>query len=520
MNMHTPQSYKARAEMKHIMNVQHQLVSPQANKPIIGCIQDTNIGAYRMSSKDTFITPEKFMNYTMEVVYADDSKMPVPAIVWPQPLYTGKQMLTYCLPPVFMEKKVRGLDTKDVLDQEERCVIVEHGTLLCGQLCKKSIGNAAGGVPHICCNDVSNRRAIQFLSDIQRLIRVWLRETGFTIGFGDCIASDHTQQQVNDLIYNVFNSTLNPTMTEDETFHELQKVLNQAGKIVVDNLPRSNAFVQCANSGSKGSMINIAQILGCIGQSAVSGARPQQMLQCFHADETHPVSKGFASNSYVLGLSPAEFFYAACAGREGMINTAVKTAMTGYISRKLIKAMESLSVVYDRTVRSSTNHILQFSYGGDHFDATFVEKVKVPQLEWPDTRIPPDLLALRNEVRDIKLLCDKQFTSSLYLPVNIPRMIQQMRVQPRSSDTRTLHQDVQVQALLDHISAICGIEESAHLRFHVAIELLHQLPFYQEHLTWLLHAIKLKVTRALVEYGTGVGPIAASSISEPTTQVS
>lgn len=516
MNMHTPQSYKARAELEHIMNVQHQLVSPQANKPIIGCIQDTCIGAFRMSSQNTFITPEKFMNYSLEVTYTDYKHMPIPAIVWPRPLYTGKQMLSYCLPKVFMTKKVRGLDTLDRMD--DRCVVVENGILHCGQLCKKSIGSTAGGIPHICCNDLSNQRAIQFLSDIQRLVRVWLRETGFSIGLGDCITSLATQEKVEALIDNTFNQTLHPDMSESEQFGALQKVLNQAGKVVVDHLHHTNAFLQCSHSGSKGSLINIAQIMGCIGQSAVCGARPQHLLQCYAPNETHPASRGFCANSYVLGLSPQDFFYAACAGREGMINTAVKTAMTGYISRKLIKAMESLTIVYDRTVRSSTNHILQFSYGGDHFDATHIETVRVPQLEWADARIDTRLLPWRNRVRDIKLQTENSFTASLHLPVNVPRLLQQMYVQDFAESSHVVDQDAQINTLLTYIERICGTEESLHVRLHIALELMYRTEsFTQAQLSWLLHEIKRKVVRSLVEYGTGVGPIAASSIGEPTT---
>lgn len=521
MNMHVPQSYEAVAEIKHILNVQQQIVSPQANAPVIGAIQDTCVGSFRMSDKDTFISPGKFMNYSMEVRYADEPRLPVPAIVWPRPLFTGKQMLSYCLPKVCMQKQVRGVDTFDPMDSEERCVVVRHGELLCGKLCKASVGKKAGGIPHLCCNDLSNLRASNFLSDLQRLVRVWLRETGFSIGLKDCICDETTHEQVGRMILDTYVNKIHDGMSEADTFNELQKVLSKTGKIVVDRLDRKNGFLQCTQSGSKGSIINICQIMGCIGQTAVLGGRPQGRMSCYRPTENHPVSRGFCPNSYVLGLSPQEFSYSAWGGREGMINTAVKTALTGYISRKLIKFMESLMIAYDRTVRSSNNQIMQFSYGGDGFDARWLEKVKVPQLTWKDADVHPKALALRNGVRDIKLTWEKQFSASLYLPVNVPRLFTIAEGNVFSLPRAELpYQHAQIDLLMQSIERHCGKEQSLHVRAHVALELYHRPPMPQDQLNFILQEINARIQRALVEYGSGVGPIAASSIGEPTTQVS
>lgn len=521
MNMHVPQSYEAVAEIKHILNVQQQIVSPQANAPVIGAIQDTCIGCFRMSDKDTFVSPDKFMNYSMEIRYADQPRLPIPAIVWPKPLFTGKQVLSHCLPDVCMQKLVRGADRFDPMDNEERCVRVRHGQLLCGKLCKASVGKKPGGIPHLCCNDLSNVRASNFLSDLQRLVRVWLRETGFSIGMKDCICDATTHQNVEEMILDTYTNKLHEGMSEGDMFNELQKVLTKTGKIVMDRLDRKNGFLQCTQSGSKGSIINICQIMGCIGQTAVLGGRPVGRMSCYRPEETHPVGRGFCPNSYVLGLSPQEFNYSAWGGREGMINTAVKTALTGYISRKLIKFMESLMIAYDRTVRSSNNQIMQFSYGGDGFDARWIEKVRVPQLTWRDADIDSRALPLRNQVRNIKLAWEKQFSASLYLPINIPRMFE-------IAEGRTFvlpvveqqYQNAQIDLLLLSIERHCGEDQSLHVRTHVALEMYKRPPMQQDKLNWLLHRINSQIQRALVEYGSGVGPIAASSIGEPTTQVS
>ena len=58
------------------------------------------------------------------------------------------------------------------------------------------------------------------------------------------------------------------------------------------------------------------------------------------------------------------------AGREGLIDTAVKTSRSGYLQRCLIKHMEGLTVSYDSTVRDSDGSVLQFLYGEDGLDVT------------------------------------------------------------------------------------------------------------------------------------------------------
>ena len=62
------------------------------------------------------------------------------------------------------------------------------------------------------------------------------------------------------------------------------------------------------------------------------------------------------------------------AGREGLIDTAVKTADTGYMQRRLMKVMEDLVVEYDYTVRSSEGGLIQYLYGEDGFDSQMVER--------------------------------------------------------------------------------------------------------------------------------------------------
>ena len=71
-------------------------------------------------------------------------------------------------------------------------------------------------------------------------------------------------------------------------------------------------------------------------------------------------------------------------GREGLIDTVVKTAETGYIQRRLIKAMESVMVQYDGTVRNSVGQVIQFRYGEDGLAGEYVESQSLKTIQGSD----------------------------------------------------------------------------------------------------------------------------------------
>lgn len=133
------------------------------------------------------------------------------------------------------------------------------------------------------------------------------------------------------------------------------------------------------------SFINISQIIACVGQQNVEGKRipygfRRRTLPHFHKDDLGPESRGFVENSYLRGLSPQEFYFHAMGGREGLIDTACKTAETGYIQRRLVKAMETVMAKYDGTLRTSNGQIVQFLYGEDGMDAVWIERQQFDSL--------------------------------------------------------------------------------------------------------------------------------------------
>lgn len=156
-------------------------------------------------------------------------------------------------------------------------------------------------------------------------------------------------------------------------------------------------------AGSKGNNINISQIMACVGQQNVEGKRiaygfNKRTLPHFAKDDFGPESKGFVQNSYFLGLTPSELYFHAMGGREGLIDTAVKTAETGYISRRLMKALEDVMVKYDGSVRTSKDRLIQFLYGEDGVCGEYIEDMSIDLLKMDNQNLNKKYNFLSKEV--------------------------------------------------------------------------------------------------------------------------
>ncbi|KAH8824841.1 RNA polymerase II largest subunit [Flagelloscypha sp. PMI_526] len=237
----------------------------------------------------------------------------------------------------------------------------------------------------------------QLFTGLQTVVNNWLFHDGFGIGIGDTIADEEAMKHIEDIIQGkkrevaalIEKATAGdflplPGMTIRETFERtveghLNKARDTSGHYAQKVLKEDNNVKQMVVAGSKGSYINISQMSVCVGQQSIEGKRipfgfKHRTLPHFEKDDFSPESRGFVENSYLRGLTPQEFFFHAMAGREGLIDTAVKTVETEYIQRRLVKALEDVMVCYDGTVRNSLGDLVQFVYGEDGMDGAFIEK--------------------------------------------------------------------------------------------------------------------------------------------------
>lgn len=599
MNLHVPQSDETRAEIQNLCMVPKQIVSPQKNQPLMGIVQDTLLGVYKMTRRDNFIPIEQVMPIMMWVPDWDGI-LPEPAILKPRPLWTGKQIVSMAFPrEVNIEKKEDDSTPSKDNDIKDKSLMIKGGQLIYGQVTKKIVGASAGGVIHIVFNELGSDAAVKFFNSCQRICNWWLLHYGFSFGVGDTIPDPGTSEKiaseiskskvkVEDIIATATKDQLEPLpgMTIRGTFEsKVQKFLNEGreggGTAAQNSLKDFNNVVQTVVSGSKGSTVNISQMVALVGQQAVEGQRipygfKYRTLPHFSKDDYSPESRGFVENSYLRGLTPSEFFFHAMAGREGLIDTAVKTAETGYIQRRLVKALEDVMVKYDGTVRNSMGDIVEFIYGEDGLDGAHIEKqsmdiimssepafeaaYKLDVLTTDQPEIPvwklessplfqgdvdvqraldEEFEAIKSDREYLRANASEDDLESFQLPLNIARMIRSAQArfginpEKAASNLHPIETIKQVRETLDRLVVIRGTDElsreaqdsatylfKAHLRARLAFKKLaveHRLN--KEALSYVLGELEDRFLKAAVAPGEMVGVLAAQSIGEPATQM-
>ena len=395
MNLHIPQSKEAQTEARMLMQVQDQILSPRYGAPIIGAGKDYISGAYLLTRKSTVLTADVLGKIISYVGYTGE--VPEPAITDPEPLWTGKQAFSMFLPDDFSFVTRANIclhcaECKNEACEHDAYVLIQNGNLVTGIIDKNSIGaERPDTIFHRIIKDYGTDAGHDFLNGISRLINGFLTINGFTYSFDELTLQEKEIKSISKVMRTMEKSVAKltgefqdgvlerlPGQTLRESFeikvmNELAKARDGAGNIVQTGLPLENSGIIMTRSGARGSSLNIGQMMGSVGQQSIRGKRIMRgyegrTLPHFKENDPMPVSRGFVYNCYRDGLTPLEFFFHAMGGREGLVDTAVRTQQSGYMQRRLINALEHLRVEYDGTVRNSIGDIVQFTYGEDGVD--------------------------------------------------------------------------------------------------------------------------------------------------------
>lgn len=411
MNMHVPQTLETVNELKYLASVATQIVSPQASSPVMGLVQDSLLGSY-LFTKNTELNLQQMMRL-IGWINSYSGKIPRAETVGDNPLWTSQQMVSLFMPEITFNKRNH--------DQPDNSVEIKGGEMSKGLLDKVTLGAKNNSLFHITWNDYGPQATMDFFNNISYVANVWLQMNGFSAGISDCVTTSTALEAVaktiskykQDASKKIESVKLgnNEKDTDPETIKKefpgkmiglLNSCRGEAEKITRKSLDPNNSINAMVTSGSKGSPPNIVQIISMLGQQEVEGSWIgeqfyRRTLPHFHKDDLSPEAHGFIENSFMSGLSPSEYWFHAAAGRVGIISKAIKTAETGYIQRKLIKAMEDLRVCYDGTVRNANNIIIQTVYGNDGFDANYHETQKLTFLNYNMSKLQKEFKHLPGE---------------------------------------------------------------------------------------------------------------------------
>ncbi|XP_021722801.1 DNA-directed RNA polymerase I subunit 1-like [Chenopodium quinoa] len=481
INVHFPQDEISRAEAYNIVNADNQYIVPTRGDPKRALIQDHIVGAVLLTKRDTFLTLQEFnellymsgvcssgassLNAKSEkkisVVDAENViQVHPPAIIKPQMLWTGKQVITAILNHVTrgslpftakkrakiareyfgrdeskrkndenlktaeegsQKKKKKSRSSKKMIagdsaisiqrdpshSIDEDVVFVYKNELVQGVIDKEQFGKF--GLVHTVQEMYGSDAAGTLLSVLSRVLTAFLQLHGFTCGVDDILLLqpyDILRKKLLDICHNCGEEVHQQFIGREEEgleFSEMQieieKAVRRNGESAIallDGLMRSklntlssavtklfpeglikpfrkNCLSLMTLSGAKGGTFNFQQISLLLGQQELEGKRVPRMvsgktLPCFVPWDCSARAGGFISDRYLTGLRPQEFYFHCMAGREGLVDTAVKTSRSGYLQRCLIKNLECLSVQYDYTVRDADGSVIQFRYGEDGID--------------------------------------------------------------------------------------------------------------------------------------------------------
>ena len=543
MNLHLPQTLEAKAEALTLMGVQMNLITPKSGEPLVAATQDFLTAAFLLTQRDTFLTREDFCQAVSHCTRGTEHiDIPPPAILKPMELWTGKQVFSTLLRPnrncrvlVNLEMREKNFSGSQKTRKEDSfCgsdgyVLFSNSELLCGNLGKKVLGGSKPGLFFVIIRDASPAAAALAMGRVARLAARWLMNRGMTIGIDDVTPSaeiSEFKRNVTQVKYELVAEKIQefaegrlqskPGCTAEQTLEaiingELGLIRNIIGDKCEAELPRLNKPRLMAICGSKGSAINLSQMMLVLGQQNVNGQRIQdgfvrRTLPHFPKGSLAPKARGFVESSFCSGLQPWEFFFHTMGGREGLVDTAVKTAETGYMQRKLMKALEDLSLKYDDTVRNSSQGIVQFIFGDDGLSPALMEG-SVKPLNFPHTF---------NHIRHVFPLVDAD--------------IIQTGAVMRTKFNQQI--DERAEGLVAAEEFVIDLKE---FLGHKA-ELLDQLrPATSEGLRYMYDATEAGVTdtqlfefikicfskyrKAKTEPGEAVGAVAAQSIGEPATQM-
>eukprot|EP01086_Lenisia_limosa_P000703 TRINITY_DN1123_c0_g1_i1.p1 TRINITY_DN1123_c0_g1~~TRINITY_DN1123_c0_g1_i1.p1 ORF type:complete len:1304 (-),score=117.25 TRINITY_DN1123_c0_g1_i1:12-3731(-) len=547
MNVHFPQSLMAQAEAKILAFTDEQYLVPSSGRPLRGLIQDHVVAGVRLTQKESFVSREEFCDLLWTAVGdligpPEIIHLPLPTILKPVSLWTGKQVISSLISFIVKngtQPTIQG-KTKIPCSQwgsssycEEGVVRVLNGELLSGVIDKSQLGASDGGIIHAIHELQGSSAAGRLLTAFSRMMTRYLQYHGFTCGLEDMIVMKSGELYRNETLSTAYlagneiakeflavkqasktclQQSLQLKLSEngmEQSFDNAAKsTLNQLGSRVVDfslggSLKRRfplNNLTLMTTSGAKGSKVNFSQISCLLGQQELEGRRVPRMvngktLPCFEEYDLDVRAGGFIGDRFFSGVRPQEYYFHCMAGREGLIDTAVKTANSGYLQRCLIKNMESLSVQYDDTVRDADGSVIQFRYGEDSIDVVKSRWLKEFHFQASNLGSVSTKYQL-GQVNDLKR-SSKLLKAGLRKPEKyLPAL---SHLNPSG-----------------HIGAVSEHFASA-LDFFLQSEFTNYgETFSQEEFRWLMFS---KYHQSLVQAGEAVGLLAAQSIGEPSTQM-
>ena len=578
MNIFVPQSIQASTELELIANVRNQIIAPGESNPKIELKQDAPLGAYLLTRQNMIMEPHHASNIIMKIKNIEHN-------------FENEEVRSYDVLSALLPKK---LNIVQYAENGEKKFEIINGKLLKGTLTNQLINKV---ILTTILDQYGNDAATDFIDNFQRIILQFLLSNGSTVGLKDVVLSKEGVKKCKDqmkkkrievesMLTEIENNPdlVDPEILETNITSTLQSVLGDISKIAMSDLKKENNLFILIDSKAKGKPDGVAWMAAGRGQVVLNFARIKKKvnnrtLPHFFQNDDRPEARGYIESSLYEGLKPLEFFMDAMTGREGLIDTAIKTAESGYIQRRLIKCMEDLAVHYDGTVRNGNNVIIQYLYGDSQLDQVKQKMTQMKTLKMNNEKIKEKYYFTKDEIEqlvkkfklnktDVENLNDdfyeellnfrnllrksyrrthmeyKTLDDSYFMPVSFNRIIDNARygIESNSEDLDPIYIMDSIEYILhqNNTKLLCmsNAERTDDLSLKVAMEKKHKSMFRYGLLEYLspkrcIYEYKLdknkfniimkeiinSFNKSLVEAGEMVGCVGSQSLGEKTTQM-
>ncbi len=337
-----PQNELSESELRNLAAIPYQIISPSSNAPIIGIYQDSMLGSYLFTREGVDFNPRNAMNLLMGYNNINMKDLHGKKRI------TNFDIMSQITPPISLKYKTKLFEDNEDASTSNNVLEITNGKYIRGQADKGVFGSGTKGILNRICNDFGNMACSNYIDDLQQVITEYMKTSAYSVGISDLISNNETTQKVLHVISEKMNDVKeisdkvhlgilennsgksNAMEFEIQVGNVLNDATSQTGKIGVKSLDPNNRFVKIVKSGSKGSMLNISQMISCLGQQSIDGKRvpygfDSRTLPHFSKYDDSPEARGFVKNSYISGLTAPELFFHAMGGRMGLIDTAVKS---------------------------------------------------------------------------------------------------------------------------------------------------------------------------------------------------
>ncbi len=504
MNLHLARFYETRAELSILMEVKKHIITPRYGGPIIGPKQDYITSAFLLTKPGTYLAKDE----VYQLLYYVGITEPIPPtkIIDGKELWSGRDVFSTIIPPgIFYKGKIKGLP----LGIRDRTLTIRiwDGRIIEGFIDKNSIGaEKPENLIQKLVEKYGYDAARDFLNKLSAMLIRHITDRGFSITLWDVYVPYEVRKKIrkildkyikkaNELVDKYLRNELEPEAglsaretLEDKLIELFEAARGEAGNEIVKHMPTDSQFMIMTLTGARGGDLNIQQVLATVGLALVRGKRLSRgyidrTLPHFKKGDIGHAAGGFVIKNFVEGLDPIEYFFHNASGRDSLVDTAIRTADSGYFYRRLVNALQDIRIEYDGSARTIDGRIIQFKYGGDciHTGKSY-----------------------HGKLTDIETLLEE---------IIMDRARKKIPGVPKSQWPK--YYDKIIELIRENISKATADDLYEVLRDYYN----RNIVFSEEELKKLYSDIYNRYLRSIVDPGESIGVVASQSLSEPATQL-